>query len=110
MNELIQKLQNEHGLDPSQSHGILNTIKEFIKEKFPMMAGAVDNLFPAEAASSTTDTVNTSTGDTGSTDGSAEKGGSFLDKISDFAPGEIGEKAEEFAKDKLGGLFGGDKK
>jgi hypothetical protein len=113
MNELIQKLQNEHGLDPSQSHGILNTIKNFIKEKFPMMAGAVDNLFHAGTATTntpSTDTVNTSTGDTVTTDGSAEKGGSFLDKISDFVPGEMGEKAEQFAKDKLGGFLGGDKK
>ena len=105
MNELLQKLQDEHGLAPEQSHGILNTIKDFIKEKFPMMAGAVDNLFPAGTAAG-----NTSTGDTGSTDGPAQKGGSFLDKISDFVPGEMGEKAEEFAKDKLGGLLGGDKK
>ena len=109
MNELLQKLQSDHGLQPEQSHGILNTIKEFIKEKFPMMAGAVDNLFPAENTGTSTSS-NTSTGDTGSTDGSAEKGGSFLDKISDVVPGEMGEKAEQFAKDKLGGLFGGDKK
>ena len=109
MNELLQKLQNEHGLQPEQSHGILNTIKDFIKEKFPMMAGAVDNLFPAENTAATT-TGTTPAGDTGNTDGSAEKGGSFLDKISDIVPGAMGEKAEEFAKDKLGGLFGGEKK
>ncbi len=109
MHELIQKLQNEHGLQPEQSHGILNTIKDFIKEKFPMMAGAVDNLFPAGSAATTT-TGTTPTGDTGNTEGSAEKGGSFLDKISDFVPGEMGEKAEQFAKDKLGGMFGGNKK
>ena len=109
MHELIQKLQNEHGLQPEQSHGILNTIKDFIKEKFPMMAGAVDNLFPAGSAAITT-TGTTPTGDTGNTEGSAEKGGSFLDKISDFVPGEMGEKAEQFAKDKLGGMFGGNKK
>ncbi len=30
------------------------------------------------------------------------KGGSFLDKISDYLPGEMGEKAEQFAKDKFG--------
>lgn len=109
MNELIQKLQNDHGLQPEQSHGILNTIKDFIKEKFPMMAGAVDNLFPAANAAATTPGITTA-GDTGNTDGSAEKGGSFLDKISDFIPGEMGEKAENFAKEKLGGMFGSDKK
>lgn len=104
MHELIQKLQDDHGLQPEQSHGILNTVKEFIKEKFPMMAGTVDNLFPA----STPD--NTPTGDTGSTTGPTQKDGSFLDKISDIVPGEMGEKAEQFAKDKLGGMFSGDKK
>ncbi len=104
MKELIEKLQNEHGLQPDQSHGILNTIKEFIKEKFPMIGSAVDSLFEHN------ETGNTGAGDTGSTEGPAQKGGSFLDKISDFVPGEAGEKAEQFAKDKLGGLFGNDKK
>lgn len=104
MQELIQKLQAEHGLSAEQSNGILNTIKNFIIEKFPMMAGAVDNLFPAGNA------VNTQTGDTGTTEGPSEKGGSFLDNISDFIPGEMGEKAEKIAKDNLGGMFGGNKK
>lgn len=45
MEELIQKLQSNHGLTAEQSHGILNTITGYIKEKFPMVAGAVDNLF-----------------------------------------------------------------
>ncbi len=101
MQELIEKLQNEHGLDPAKSYGILTTIKDFIKEKFPMMAGSIDGLFPAQST--------TATGDTGTTDGPAQKGGSFLDKISDFIPGETGEKAEQFAKDKLGGMFSDNK-
>ena len=109
MQELIERLQNYHGLQPEQSHGILNTIKEFIKEKFPMMAGAVDNIFPAGNTAPGT-AGNTSTGDTGNTEGPAQKGGSFLDKISDLVPGEMGEKAEEFAKDKLGGMFSDNKK
>ena len=101
MNELIQKLQEQHGLQPEQSHGILNTIKNFIKEKFPMAAGTLDSIFPAAP-----EVVNTTpAGDTGSTEAAAEKGGSFLDKISDYIPGEMGEKAEQFAKDKLGGIL-----
>lgn len=100
MQELLDKLQNLHGLNPEQAHGILNTIKEFIKEKFPMMAGAVDNLFPAR-----TETTNPVTGDTGTTEGPTQKGGSMLDKISDLVPGEMGERAEQFAKDKLGGIL-----
>ena len=104
MQDLIEKLQKENGLSAEQSRGVLNTVKEFIKEKFPMIGGAVDNMFPADNAAGSTPT-----GDTGNTEGPAQKGGSFLDKISDFIPGEMGEKAEQFAKDKFGGTFG-DKK
>jgi len=76
MEELIKKLQENHGLTAEQSYGILNTIKEFIKEQFPMIGGAIDNLLPENNAGN-----KTSTGDTGSTEGSAAKGGSFLDEI-----------------------------
>ncbi len=113
MHELIQKLQNDHGLQPAQSEGILNTVKAFIKEKFPMMAGNIDSLFPTNSTvGSAQDTTlgTTDVGDTGNTQGPTQKGGSFLDKISDFVPGEIGEKTEQFAKDKLGGMFSSDKK
>ena len=106
MEELIQKLQNIHGLSAEQSHSILNTITTFIKEKFPMVGGAVDNLFPPNNGAGK---GTTTTGDLGTTDAPVAKGGSFLDKISDFIPGETGEKAEQFAKDKLGGMFGGNK-
>jgi len=75
MQELIKKLQDDHGLTLEQSQGILNTIKEFIKKKFPMVEGAIDNLFHHEDAGNTTPV-----GDTGSTDGPAAKGGSFSDK------------------------------
>jgi len=45
MEELIQRLQNTHGLTKEQSYAILNTITNYVKEKFPMVGGAVDNLF-----------------------------------------------------------------
>jgi hypothetical protein len=106
MQELLDKLKNIHGLSTEQSHGILNTIKEYIKEKFPMVGGAIDNLFPDNNVPAE---GTTTTGDLGATDAPTAKGGSFLDKISDFIPGETGEKAEQFAKDKLGGMFGGNK-
>jgi hypothetical protein len=99
MQELIEKLKTEHGLSQDQSENILVTVKNFIKEKFPMMAGTLDNLFPAK------ETTHTAAGDTGSTSGPADKGGSFMDKISDVIPGEMGEKAEKFAKDKLGNIL-----
>ncbi len=46
MEELIEKLQEKHKLTSEQAYGILGTITDYIKEKFPMVAGAVDNLFP----------------------------------------------------------------
>jgi hypothetical protein len=95
MDELIQKLQSLHGLSAEQSRGILNTITGYIKEKFPMVSGAIDNLFQSGA--------------TASTPGAAPDSGNVLDKISDFIPGATGEKIEDFAKDKLGGFFGGNK-
>jgi hypothetical protein len=103
MQELFQKLQNEHGLNPEQSQGILNTIKNFITEKFPMFGGAIDNLFERDGEGSTV------TGDTGTTEGPTLKGGSFLDEMSDHIPGNLGDQAEHIAKDNLGSRFTGNK-
>lgn len=50
MEELIQKLKNVHGLSAEQSNGILKTITGFIKEKYPMVSGAIDNLFQPDAS------------------------------------------------------------
>jgi hypothetical protein len=109
MQELIDQLTQKAGLSTDQANKAIATIKDFVKEKFPMMAGAVDNLLGGS-------TTNTST----TTEAPKEESGSFLDKISDFIPGDIGEKAEEFAKnaahkaeDAFEGLkdkFTGDKK
>ena len=101
MEELIQKLQSIHGLTAEQSHGILGTIAGYLKEKFPMVAGAIDNIIP-------TGTVTTSNMQPTSTT-TTQNSGDLLNKISDFIPGTTGEKIEEFAKDKLGGFFGGNK-
>lgn len=106
MEELLQKLQSVHGLSAEQSRGILATITAYIKEKFPMVGGAVDNLFPT-GTTTTSSTVTTSAEVQTTT--TASDNTSFLDKISDMIPGGAGEKIEEFAKDKLGGLFGGNK-
>ena len=76
MEELIKKLQEKNGLTSDQSYGVLNTIKDFIKEKFPMVGGMVDNLFLDDNANETTPA-----GDTGTTQGPAKKGGSFTDDI-----------------------------
>ena len=104
MEELIQKLQDVHGLSPEQSHGILNTITSYIKEKFPMVGGAIDNLF----ASGTTPAAPTDA--TATATNAPQSGGGFFDKISQLIPGGASvENIEEIAKEKLGGLFGGNK-
>ena len=95
MQELITRLIEKAGISPDQAHKSIETIKEFVKEKFPMLGGAVDNMFAP--APTTADTVTPTT---------PNAGGSILDKISDIIPGQAGEKAEEFIKDKFGGLFG----
>lgn len=98
MQELIDKLTEKAGISPDQAHKAIHTIKDFIKEKFPMMAGAVDNFLPGSAPAETMNTGAAATATSGSS-------GGMMDKISDFIPGEMGEKVEDFAK----GLFG-DKK
>jgi len=47
MNELVQKLTAEAGLTPEQAKKAIETIADFVKEKFPMLGGAVDNIFNA---------------------------------------------------------------
>ena len=111
MQELITRLTEKAGITNEQAAKAVETIKDFVKEKFPMMAGAVDNLLGVNEAPAATAT---STGSESS----------IMDKISDVIPGETGEKVEEFAKnaahkaeevfgdvkEKLSGLFGGEKK
>ena len=122
LQELIQKLQDTHGLTAEQSHGILSTVTGFIKEKFPMLSGAVDNMFGSNSVTNQATAATTSTTTQTTTTVTTEQ--SLMDKISDVIPGETGEKVEEFAKnaahkaedvfdsvkDKVSGLFGGDKK
>jgi hypothetical protein len=114
MQELINRLTKEAGISSEQAVKSLDTIKSFVKEKFPMLGGAVDNMFAATPA--------TTAAAAATPEAKAEEG--LMDKISDVIPGQAGEKVEEFAKnaahkaeevfdnvkDKLSGLFGGDKK
>ena len=111
MQELITKLTEKAGISAEQAGKAIDTIKDFVKEKFPMMAGAVDNLF-AESAPAAAPAQ------------AKKEETSIMDKISDVIPGDAGQKVEDFAKnaahkaedmfegakDKLAGLFGGDKK
>ena len=111
LQELVQKLQDTHGLTAEQSSGIIGTVTNFIKEKVPMLSGAIDNMLSPK-----TETA-------GATATEQNKGSNFMDKISDVIPGQAGEKVEEFAKtaahkaeevfenvkDKLSGMFSGEK-
>jgi hypothetical protein len=45
MEELITRLTQEAGITNEQATKTLETIKAYIKEKFPMLGGAVDNMF-----------------------------------------------------------------
>jgi hypothetical protein len=104
MQELIEKLKNEHRLSTEQVNGILNTIKNYVKEKFPMIGGAIDNVFGSQEGTDT-DIAQaaaevTPAGDTGTTEGPTPKGGSFLDTESS-TPGKEQEKEKQAAKDKL---------
>jgi nucleoid DNA-binding protein len=45
MNELVEKLKAEAGLTDEQAKKAIETIKNYVVEKFPMLEGAVGNLF-----------------------------------------------------------------
>ncbi len=45
MNELIEKLKAEAGLTDEQAQKAIESIANFVKEKFPMLGGAVNNIF-----------------------------------------------------------------
>ena len=55
MQELIDRLMNEAGLSETQASKALETIKDYVIEKFPMMGGAVDSLFNSGGSSSEDD-------------------------------------------------------
>jgi hypothetical protein len=119
MQELITRLTEKAGISPEQASKTIDTIKDFVKEKFPMLSGAVDNMFAGSA-----DTATAAAASATATEAPKAEEHTMLDKISDVIPGETGQKIEDFAKkaadkaedvfdnvkDKLSGLFGGDKK
>lgn len=47
MNELLEKLKAEAGLTDEQALKALEAIKTYVVEKFPMLEGAVKNMFGA---------------------------------------------------------------
>jgi hypothetical protein len=45
VNELVDRLKTQVGLSDDQANKVLHTIKNFVVEKYPMLQGAVGNLF-----------------------------------------------------------------
>ena len=43
--ELVEKLKSEAGLSDEQAQKTLETIKNFVVDKYPMLGGAVNNIF-----------------------------------------------------------------
>ena len=45
VNELVDRLKTQVGLSDEQASQVVNTIKNFVVEKYPMLQGAVGNIF-----------------------------------------------------------------
>jgi len=45
VSELVERLKSQAGLNDEQANKVLDTLKEFIVEKYPMLSGAVNGLF-----------------------------------------------------------------
>ena len=45
VNELVDRLKTQVGLSDDQATQVVNTIKNFVVEKYPMLQGAVGNIF-----------------------------------------------------------------
>ena len=48
MEELVNKIMANAGISAEQSMKALEAVKDYVKDKFPMMAGAVDKLFEGD--------------------------------------------------------------
>jgi hypothetical protein len=49
--DLVEKLKLTVGITDEQALKAIEVIKDFTKEKFPMFAGAIDNVFKSEVKS-----------------------------------------------------------
>ncbi len=53
MQDLIKKIMKNAEISAGQTMKVLETIKEYVKEQYPMMGGAVDKLFEGQGGSGT---------------------------------------------------------
>jgi hypothetical protein len=110
MEELLQKLQEKAGVTKEQAENSLHAVKEYIIEKFPMLEGAVTNMFGPSAPVAPVGSPAV-VEEPGVMDKISDATQKASDKIGDFA-NTAADKAEELydsAKDKLTGFFGGKK-
>lgn len=45
VSELIEKLKSQAGLNDEQAGKVIETIKDFVVDKYPMLSGAANNIF-----------------------------------------------------------------
>ena len=45
VSELVERLKSEAGLTDEQAGKVIETIKNFVVDKYPMLSGAVNNIF-----------------------------------------------------------------
>jgi polyhydroxyalkanoate synthesis regulator phasin len=45
MQELIDRLVAKAGISAEQAQHVIEAVKDYVKEKFPMLEGAVDSVF-----------------------------------------------------------------
>jgi hypothetical protein len=43
--ELVEKLKSQAGLSEEQAQKVIETIKNFVVDKYPMLSGAVNSMF-----------------------------------------------------------------
>ena len=51
MNEILERLETEANLTPEQAQKAIETIANYVKEKFPMIGGAVVQIFTSGGSS-----------------------------------------------------------
>ena len=45
VSELVDRLKTQAGLSDEQANKVMDTIKDFVVEKYPMLQGAVNSMF-----------------------------------------------------------------
>jgi hypothetical protein len=110
MQELINKIMSEVGLNSEQATKTVSTVIDFVKTKLPpALSGNIEAMFLGTQAE---------VHETSYAEKATEFAGATKDKLEDMAEiakdklNDAAEQAEDFAKDALGklkGMFGSDK-